>query len=866
MQNDALDRGPYAKKIALDIIGHYHREKLLVRRGIKRERENIIFAISGKWGEGKSKLLDLLEKPLSQKRFKVIRFNPWKYSQEDIAVKRAFLRNLKTALKSKVDIEDLYFDRSKPVLLAAATRLIALPILTTLNLFIYFLLLLSIWPQIALTVITKLSEWRTTHQSAIDNSISILKSIWPILIVPLLLKGIVIDKRTANISTAEEFEGKFKEIIAGRKRLVILIDDLDRCDSKTTRLILDSLKTFFQHPECSYVITGDHTVIERFAAQQLELDATASPLTRIQQGRRYLKKLFDVYWRLPLATPKQFEGFLKKAIEDSGIRFSTEQQKANLATYLMDFELFERNPRNALRFLTRLKFALESIQIQAGSLKNTESDEAADSLDALNDILENPDLMARVLLIEEFFYPIYEELIVNPAQLIDHERFIRAGAAPTDLKGASVQKILEDPKDGKNEMEKYVKIIKFPPQFTAEGGTIVHEAAEYLSLSGSTGLPGTAGPDPEKFIEYLKNGQLSERLGASIGISKKEKRRKSIDTALGLFDDVAQDEKINILRECLKISATIDEWAEKLPEIKTKIMTLSGDVKEELIQYYLSTCLLRAPGLFEEFSTDEPTLFKNFWKAFGALDVRALDNGQGEFIKPFVLAVHPFEDPAPYAVFVEKFPEIDISREYRRELNNFDKCHQTLLKIQEKNIKSENLSKWLNEKVEQLAATPENFTDAIQHKDLLRQIGIFDKFKSQSLKLAAGELDVDLISKIVSKKDELELATDEEDWTQAILKKILSSKKYTLLENESIVSLLTKENKIELFDKLVNLAMSGALVRTRIEVLSKTIRSFRVWDGINPHDIEDSLKKLRLVNARDRDLISTIHKVIDSWA
>src|SRR3989344_2761188 len=110
---DNLARKIYAQKIADEISEHYDSELKDFNNGVKKDRENIVFAISAKWGEGKTTLLGLLEKPLCSKGFRIITFNPWKYSQEDITLKRAFLRSVKEQLGSPVDLEDLYFDRTR---------------------------------------------------------------------------------------------------------------------------------------------------------------------------------------------------------------------------------------------------------------------------------------------------------------------------------------------------------------------------------------------------------------------------------------------------------------------------------------------------------------------------------------------------------------------------------------------------------------------------------------------------------------------------------------------------------------------------------------------------------------------------------
>ena len=67
---DGLDRKIYAAKISDEIAEHYKAQK----NG--KESESIVFAISGKWGEGKTELLNFLQPNLEAKGFTVARFNP----------------------------------------------------------------------------------------------------------------------------------------------------------------------------------------------------------------------------------------------------------------------------------------------------------------------------------------------------------------------------------------------------------------------------------------------------------------------------------------------------------------------------------------------------------------------------------------------------------------------------------------------------------------------------------------------------------------------------------------------------------------------------------------------------------------------
>ena len=58
----------------------------------KDPKESFIFGISGKWGEGKTRFLELLEIKLYDNGYLVVWINPWKFSSDKIAFLRYFLK------------------------------------------------------------------------------------------------------------------------------------------------------------------------------------------------------------------------------------------------------------------------------------------------------------------------------------------------------------------------------------------------------------------------------------------------------------------------------------------------------------------------------------------------------------------------------------------------------------------------------------------------------------------------------------------------------------------------------------------------------------------------------------------------------
>ena len=145
----------------------------------------------------------------------------------------------KEKINVKTDLSDLYYDRTKTII---DWKSFVVPLIKIIlwAAFIVFIIIPAIFGL-------AINEWWI-------NVASVLKNIWgsgvggailTALILPLLIKTIVVSSRAAQITTAEEFEDKFRELLTGKSKLVIFIDDLDRCTSKTIKVILDSLRTSF---------------------------------------------------------------------------------------------------------------------------------------------------------------------------------------------------------------------------------------------------------------------------------------------------------------------------------------------------------------------------------------------------------------------------------------------------------------------------------------------------------------------------------------------------------------------------------------------------------------------------------------------
>lgn len=857
---DNLARKTYAQKIAEEISEHYDSELKDFNDGKKKDRENIVFAISGKWGEGKTALLNLLDEPLTQKGFRIIRFNPWKYSQEDITLKRAFLCSVREQLSSGVDLDDLYFDRTKTSIDFNWRLVVKYTVFTA---FFYFLILPSIFGF-------SLTEWLETinaiFHSLIDHSL--IKVFLSLVLIPVVLQLITISRRSANVSTAEEFEKKFEDLLRFRSKLVIFVDDLDRCSPKTVKIILDSLRTFFQHPECSYIITGDHTVVERYAGDELELPDEVSSQQKLQEGRRFLKKLFDVYWRLPLPTPYQFGIFVDDEMKSSKLTLN-EQQSLNVKSFLIDNDLFERNPRHVKRFLTKLRFAIEGVKLQKEDI-NSKSDISLNATrEALGDILANPDLLAKVLLFEEFFYPIYEKLILNPEELINHEKALRGVLNPIHLKikDKLVSSLLDKKNDDQEGLERYAGLVRRTPQFSDADNSTLHEVADYFSFSGSTGLPSVMGPDESNFDQYLKTGQLSEKLGAVLAVSKKEKKDVFVEKALGALVAATDVDKGNIVGEGIKLSQKLDEWADKFDEWYKAFLTLPAEKQKSLSAVFWTVVLEKKPGFISKTNTENPMCVEYLWEILKSSDrasyhsdsIAELEKLLLNFIRPEFLNLKGVE------VYLEKVDSKNIKDEIEKLLDNPTICRTYLDHLQSIGLPEGKITLLTKNKLRLLLSDFANFDWAISNADYLKTLGIFEVVKmnlgkwskdsKQLLKIADNQSVFDL-----SLEDKEVLAKD----TIGLLKK---SEDLSFLANFNIQLLLDRENKKDVFKSLrLILSDSDESLEKRKNSASLLLKGDSFWNGIELNDVYEHLKSIKKLKiSKPTELTDKPKEILESW-
>lgn len=249
--------------------------------------EPLTVGVHGDWGAGKSSVLLMLEEAFSQDdRTSVVRFNGWLFQGledaktviietivEQLLQDRALTTKLKDASKKLLKRVDLMKVASKAGGLAL-TGLTGIPSLDMLG---------GLMEQ-GKKLLADGSE------ITVGDMTGYVKNVTDCLNDP--------DAETLP-AHIHAFRSEFEELLtaADIDRLVVVVDDLDRCLPATAIETLEAIRLFLFVPGAAFVIAADEGMIEYAVRSHFpDLPLSSGPST---YARNYLEKLIQVPFRLP---------------------------------------------------------------------------------------------------------------------------------------------------------------------------------------------------------------------------------------------------------------------------------------------------------------------------------------------------------------------------------------------------------------------------------------------------------------------------------------------------------------------------------------------------------------------------------------
>lgn len=274
--------------------------------------------VQGDWGIGKTSLLNMIDRCLSEKRFKKIWFNTWHFSLFDqdkflgISVIRALLDGV--ARLCKVD-GNTKFQKAKQILLDVTKQI-----------------------SIHGVPIGKMLATTIAYDQVSDSN----------------------DIAFQMYKFKEEFEKLIQEVLAdgeedkSRNKLVFFIDDIDRVRPGKALELLESLKNFLDVEGCVFVLAVDYEVVQMGMAEKLGKDFQKT------SGKSFFDKIIQLPFLMP-TTNYQLGDYIGHLLSRSGFLGTKDGKPAPLKKELKGFYeditsvTVGRNPRSIKRVVNYAK-------------------------------------------------------------------------------------------------------------------------------------------------------------------------------------------------------------------------------------------------------------------------------------------------------------------------------------------------------------------------------------------------------------------------------------------------------------------------------------------------------------------------------
>lgn len=301
------------KETAQDLLGYTAHARLLKDVVTNEKNLPITIGLYGDWGSGKSSILKILEEQLNNENDAVvIYFDGWSFESFDDA-KMALIQGIVDALED----DEKFFDKVGDKLSENYKSL-----------------------KSSFSKVRKSINWMRVLKIATKTALPFAAATatgGASLIVPALLSAFNDNKDNLNelltgdkaenflndiinqedeekkYKAVREFRDDFKDLIDKSKKgkIVVLIDDLDRCLPRHIIENLEAIKLFLNVPKTAFVIAADKFIVSNAIKSEYKeiLNASNDELSR-NIGESYMEKFIQLPYTIPALSPKEVETYV----------------------------------------------------------------------------------------------------------------------------------------------------------------------------------------------------------------------------------------------------------------------------------------------------------------------------------------------------------------------------------------------------------------------------------------------------------------------------------------------------------------------------------------------------------------------------
>jgi formylglycine-generating enzyme required for sulfatase activity len=360
----------------------------------------ITIGVFGSWGSGKTSLMRLIQEQLrkSDKKVKMLWIDVWQLSNQE-EVWQAFLQ----ALFNRVNREMHWWQRVEwrkllRSLLVNSYRIVV--VITPLILGAFISNPEATWRDVFSLLFLRLST-STGQTAAVAGTItSYALALWLVLkpaieaarevvnidVKSLLKYGNFEVQISELMQLQRRFAGMVDDLVGENGRLLVFIDDLDRCTPPKIPELLEALKLFTTTPGCVYALGLDYDIVRKGIRKRYEFDD--------QEAEEYLEKIIQVPFHLPPLDEGKIENFVKVNHPDLVARCSTAAQVFAKGV--------EPNPRKLKRCMNVYRTVLDLADKRVGVWE----------MDPVDD-----ELVAKIVVLQSRFRKLHEYISQKPDEL-----------------------------------------------------------------------------------------------------------------------------------------------------------------------------------------------------------------------------------------------------------------------------------------------------------------------------------------------------------------------------------------------------------------------------------------------------------------
>jgi formylglycine-generating enzyme required for sulfatase activity len=310
---DALDFAPYIRTLANVIRSPNTATPLTI-------------GIFGTWGSGKTSLMHMVKEQLPDE-FRKVWFDAWKYDREETLWRALLLQVL-------ADVREIVKAQAEDAGKDAAQALSALDDLEA-----------SLYRAVEREELGNLQvNWQELLKGSVETALHVGIALVPGLRIAQavmegvgekaaaddpgsLLKAIEREKTkiySEHVQSLEQFQDKFqwlvREYVQPQGKLVVFIDDLDRCMPEKAIEVLEAIKLFLDAEGCVFVLGLDQDVVARgveLKYRELGLVEESDEKQRfVIDGTRYLEKIIQLPFQIPPIEREDMATFVKELVQD----------------------------------------------------------------------------------------------------------------------------------------------------------------------------------------------------------------------------------------------------------------------------------------------------------------------------------------------------------------------------------------------------------------------------------------------------------------------------------------------------------------------------------------------------------------------